>query len=197
MRTKSTYICFVLAILWAGTILNYTATAKPKTTAELHRTTLDGTAFTAESTADPAAFGDRLRRKPRTEPYVEQQAPPLDGAPTPPGEDFKFQFAPVTPPAYAPDEGVPPPTAAAPAEPEGQVQGILSAIKSLFAGEGDFEDIIKIGMTIFALFGGAQFGSSDILFKTILGAFSQKASFNDILEDRLRKSGRRSRRSRG
>jgi hypothetical protein len=137
---------------------------------EVH--TLSGTAFD-ETTGYAGRLFNR-DEEPRTQPYEELETPDTDG---------DFQFPPVVGDLPAPPVQ---PEPGAQDEPSGEITGILDAVRKLINGEGNFQDIIKIGMTIFALFGGAQMGSSDWLFKLMLSLFSGKANYDDILEERVR-----------
>lgn len=204
--------CFALAGLWAGSVVTYTVVSiNPDVmqTAEVNLTQEEnsGRFFNRDGT-------------PRTTPYDPGTAPPFierDGTVRPGVEDVvpgDFEFpepiititpaTPVVPPvveapvveAPAVDES---PVVDEPETPQTDIfSGAFSALQRLFNGEGNFSDIINIAIAAFAIFGGAQFGSSDMLFKVVLGLFSKKGNFNDILEARLgpattRRSRRRSR----
>lgn len=209
--------CFLVAGLWAGTIVTYMtiSSANPDVTR-----TAD--ILLAEVTEPAARFGDRLRgirgdNSPRTQPYVDPPQPDptiedIIGSPAPVPDEFQFP-APVTEtpeatPAPAPTiesdrpllkllEGFiksqtdPSPGVTEPDASENPITGALGSLSRLFSGEGDFGDILKLVIMGFAIFGGAQFGGSDILFTTILGLFSKKARFNDIVEDRVATNRRR------
>ena len=185
------FTAFALAGVWAGCIvafllINQTRRAStPVSTSEIKLDTLSGTAFDQAQPAARRKFLFNKNKEPRTQEYTEEGAPPLDGEDT--TEDF--QFAPVTPPVAPPTA---PPAVVAPSppvEPQNEIADTLDSLKKLFNGEGGFQDIIKIAITAFALFGGAKFGSSDVLLKTLLGIFSQKANFNALLEERLELNG--------
>ncbi len=183
--------CFLIAGVWAGSIVTYAVVSQSEkgSTAELY--------LTDNQVADnQAAFGDRLRNRKKknrdqdTEPYVEETAPKLNAEQESPGTDFQFKFA----EAVAPDEAKE--STDKSSEPANDIEATLDSVQRLFSGEGSFQDIIKIGIAAFALFGGTQFGASDGLFKIILSLFSKKANFNAILEEKLQQNGGTTRRSR-
>lgn len=186
--------CFLIAGMWAGGIATYLAMSNDyQQTAEV---TLDSSGNVAMEAQ--IRLRDRLRgggdQSPRTQPYEEAPQlvdPSLEG----------FQFAqpvvpvvdqPVTPPVVA----APVVTPTEPTEPDNPITGALGSLQKLFQGEGNLMDIITIAIAAFAIFGGAQFGGSDLLFKTILGMFGGKANFNDILENKLDSRGSRRRKRR-
>ena len=182
--------CFVIAGLWAGSIGTYIATEN----SGLQTADVELTQEAAGRFFDRKEGGD-------TEPYVQGTAPPLGKqAPLPEGIVFPTPDVPdtaplpispgtATPPVFSPPIAVTPPDAAV--GEENPITAALGSLQKLFAGEGDFSDIMKVAMAAFAAFGGAQLGGSDILFKTILGLFSKKSNFNAILEDKLLVTGSR------
>ena len=189
--------CAALAGLWAGSIVTYTVMSinpAPMHTAEV--------VLTEQDSAGRIFNRDKV---PRTTPYDPDTAPPfidksIDVEITPAEEvipgDFEFPtpVVPVAPSAPAvPTAPVVPDTPEV--SPTDAITGVFGSLQRLFSGEGNFTDIINIAIAAFAIFGGAQFGSSDMLFKAILSLFSKKGNFNDILEARLSpNAGRRSRR---
>lgn len=203
--------CFLVAGLWAGTIVTYTtlSSANP----EVSRT---ADVILAEITEPAARFGDRLRglrpdSEPRTQPYVEPDPTIEDiiGSPAPVPEDFQFP-TPVTEAAPAPEQERPllkllegflqgqidqapgaTPGDAPDAGSTNQITGALGSLSNLLSGEGDFSDVIKLVIMGFAIFGGGQFLGSDMLLTTILGLFSKKARFNEIAEERVATNKRR------
>ena len=165
--------CFLLAGVWAGSVVTYTVNKSPnfRSTAEV---TLDaaGRIFNRKGNKGDGG-GD-------TTPYDEKTAPPLGEAAPPIPEGMTFP-APTLEDVIADA----PPAAAEPTAPTDMISGVLGSFTKLFGGEGNFSDILNIGMAVFALFGGAQLGGSDTLFKVILGLFSKKANFHAILEDTI------------
>jgi hypothetical protein len=71
--------------------------------------------------------------------------------------------------------------------PFSQFTDVFGSISKLFNGEGDFSDIIKIGMFALMIYGGFGMGGSDTALKLILGLFSKKGNFGEILEGALAK----------
>jgi len=140
--------------------------------------------LTVEEAARNRRFFDKRQR---STPYTEGTAPDLGTPEGPPAEELlddngKFQFPqPVVPPVAAQEP--PPPTQ--PGGPDNEIDDVLGAITRLFNGSGDFQDIMKLVIFGFALFGGGKTLGSDGFFKIILGLFSGKASFRTILEERL------------
>lgn len=181
-RPNGLSIAIVLASVWAGSLVSYIILVNIQKTAEVRADSGD-----AQTDAARRRLFRRDKEEKRTIPYDEKTAPELkDGEVAPPaaeGEDF--QFATPNSPLDEADALL----AEIPAEPAGEITGILDAIKKLINGEGGFQDIIKIGIAAFALFGGSKMGSSDMLFKVILGLFSKKANYNAILKDEVKRTG--------
>ena len=239
--------CFLMAGIWAGSIVTYLSTCGADDNVPTADVLLED-----EQLARPRLFN--RAEEPRTQPYDEQNAPPLV---TEQPEEFIFAepVSPMTTPEVAPSPpSAPVPVAptgntplqdilvplinelAAPDAPDGEpnkrrqsilnvltplitqlvpqvpevipttppientnpISGAFGSLQNLFNGDGNFGDIIKIAIAAFAIFGGAQFGGSDMLFKVILGMFAGKKNFNAILENRVKSSsgGRRRRRLR-
>ena len=187
--------CFILAGVWAGGIASFLALDTRH--GVLRTADIQGIMSTGEEVSNSL---DAARRRFlfRQDEAEEKRTDPVDegGAPDLGGEEFNFP-APVTPDAPAAEPAAPVVDTPVPG-PLDSITGALESVQRLLQGEGDFKDIISLAVTAFALFGGAQFGSSDMLFKFVLGLFSKKANYNEILEGKLgsRRARRRARRAR-
>lgn len=187
-------ICFLVTGIWAGSIGTLIVQDHP----EFRQT--------AEAQIDAAGrLFNRNKNEPnRTQPYDSQTAPPLDGTqepdaePVPEGMAFPAPSTPPVPPVNVTPPVAEDPPAADPTSPTDMLNGVLGSLTKLFNGEGNFSDIMNIAIAAFAIFGGGSTLGSDGFFKIILGLFSKKASFNDILKDRIDPPtrGRRRRRNR-
>lgn len=176
-------ICFVLAGGWAGSVASYTLydRTQPTQTAE-HK--LDG--------IETGIFFNRgEKQEKRTQPYTDPSTPKFETPPVPEGLEFPAPAGPE--PTIEDIIGDKPPVVVAPPvvetpEKQGDSNPISSALGSLtklFNGEADFSDIINLAVAAFTIFGGAQLGGSDILFKTVLGLFSKKTNFYAILKENV------------
>jgi len=174
-----------MAGLWAGAIATYMSIPDYDQTADI----------TIHQGQGTAGLLDRLRAQGnnRTQPYVDPAAPTVVD---PSAEAFDFP-QPILPPALTdlipaipaiPGLTAPPVPPAESAE-DNPITSSLGSLSRLLNGEGGLQDIIKLAIAAFAIFGGAQFGGSDMLFKMVLGLFSSKANFNGILEERLKRNG--------
>ena len=174
--------CFLVAGLWAGSIVTYVAVSTSPTFARTADLTFDS-AFGAKFLTRPRLLKPSQPEPGQTTPYEESTAP-------------QFQFPTPVPPQVAP---IPEVTITAPAVPqpevapvvpqpegvENQIQGVLSAVQSLFNGDGNFQDILTIGLFALSIYGGYNIGASDGLFKIILGIFSKKSNYDQILDDKV------------
>ena len=171
-------IAFALAGVWAGTIVAFSL---------VQRNADFQVPLNVEMSQEAARDRFQFRKPearpeaPRTQEYDEESAP-------------EFQVPPPVTPETAPPTQ---PEVAPTTEPKNEIEDIFKSIKSLFSGEGSFQDIIKLVMAGFAIFGGGKFAASDGLFKFILALFYKKSNFAEIIDEQLKTSGgtRRQRRS--
>ena len=187
-------ISFSTAGFWAGAIVVFLVIpSEPRLlqTAEVHRSTVSDSEDTEEARRRLFNFRGPNNKEPdRSTPYEEETAPKFQESPGIPTSPI-FQFPSVVNPVGPPPEGVGPVPVTESAT--NQITGVFKSLIALFNGEGNFGDIVKLAITAFALFGGGSTIASDGFFKIILGLFSKKASFNDILND-AQKPPRRARR---
>jgi hypothetical protein len=169
--------CFIVAGAWAGGIVSYLVIDgdRPHTTEIVSKT---GGDFMAR----PKLFGQTEQKEKATTPYDEATAPEFEF----PEANGPGTVAPVVTPEVTPEVAAPPAEGGETLTIPDQYTDVFGAVKRLFNGEGDFQDILKIGIFALSIYGGAQLGGSDVLFKFVLGLFSKKGSFSDILEDRLK-----------
>ena len=193
--------CFLMAGLWAGAISTYLALDPGRHIS--HTAEVTGFVGRVEAARQKFFFKKSEDRSEDSTPYDEKTAPDLGKAPETEGFEFAAPVGPPEAEKETPPAVVAPPVVVAPlaaeagteAGPLESINGALGSLQKLFAGDGSFKDVIEIAVAAFAVFGGVQFGSSDMLFKFVLGLFSKKGNFNAILEDKIGATGgRRARR---
>ena len=178
--------CFLVAGFWLGSIVTYMVSDVDIQCPVVHDSIAD---LDPDIQARPRLF-NRGQKPDSTQgndgevkPYDEATAPPL-------GFEFPEPEGPVAP---APAPEVTPEVTPEVVEPEpskspfSQITDVFGSLSRLFNGEGDFSDIINIGLFALMIYGGFGLGGSDSALKLILGLFSKKGNFGEILEGALAK----------